>query len=436
MSGPVLLSDLADEENADGLNVRPDADDGWATPPPVTLDDGTQVYLYKDGEGLRAGYEAIRAAKQRICLEMYIFNDDATGRMFADALCERARAGVAVYLIYDSFGSLDGRPLIERMRAAGVRCAEFHPLAPWRARFGWRPWNRDHRKLLVIDDDIAGLGGLNIGDEYAGTWVAGDRADLKHLMRDQAIGIVGPGAAVLLHAFAATWRYVHRGGQIRRALYTYRITVGPLGKGRRLGKGKRHGERRSPHSPADARVVADDFAILASAPTLASPLRPVLNDLLRNAARSITIIMAYFAPDDELIANLCEAAGRGVCVRLILPARSDLGVMVVAAHSFYAKLFDFGVEIYERQNAVLHAKTLLIDDRLVVIGSTNLDYRSTEINLELSALITNETFAGHVRDMLDHDVRFSKRIKADEWRRRPMFDRFVQWFVSRTRYLL
>lgn len=431
MSAPSLIKSHADAENADGLNIGPGEEDGWVTPPPVTLADGTRVYLYKDGEGLRAGLEAIKSAKRRVLLEMYIFANDATGRAYADMLSRRARDGLDVYLIYDSFGSLGSDALIAKMRAAGVRIAEFHPMRPWRGQFSWRPLNRDHRKLLVCDDDVAGLGGINVGDEYAGSWVAGRRAKREHLMRDQAIGLVGPAAASLVRAFASTWRYVHRGGPLGRAFFTHNVNVGPIAKGRRIGK-QRSAKRLENAPPA----VTKDFAILASAPTLSSPVRPLLNDFFHDATESIAIIMAYFAPDDELIDNLCEAADRGVKVQLILPARSDLGIMVVAARSFYARLLEHGIEIYERQNAVLHAKLMMIDGRMVIVGSANLDYRSTEFNLEISAILTNETFAGHVRRMLDHDIQFSRRINVSDWRRRPFRDRLVQWIVSRSRYLL
>lgn len=431
MSAPVLINSHADAENADGLNIGPGEKDGWVTPPPVTLADGTQLFLYKDGEGLRAGLGAIAAAKRRVCLEMYIFANDATGRAYADMLSRRARDGLDVYLIYDSFGSLGSGDLIRKMRAAGVHVAEFHPMRPWRGKFGWRPLNRDHRKLLVCDDDVAGLGGINVGDEYAGSWVAGLRAKREHLMRDQAVGIVGPAAAVLVRAFATTWRYCRRGGHLRRAFFTHDLHIGPITKGRRIGK--QRSARRAENAPSP---FISDFAILASAPTLSSPVKPLLNDVFHDARESITIIMAYFAPDDELIDNLCEAADRGVKVELILPARSDLGVMVIAARSFYARLLEHGIEIFERQNAVLHAKTLVVDGRLVAIGSANLDYRSVESNLEISAFITNADFAAQVRRMLDHDIRFSKQITAADWRRRPFRDRLVQWIVSRSRYLL
>ena len=398
------------------------------TPPPVTLTDGSKLYLYKDGEGLRAAYDAIATARQRICLEMYIFRPDATGQMFAAALSERARAGVRVYLIYDSLGSLGAGKLIKQMRTAGVRVAEFHPVLPWESRYGYRPWIRDHRKLLVIDDYIGGLGGVNIGDEYAAGWVAGDKAKLVNLMRDQAIGIVGPSARPLTRAFAATWQYVKNGGRIGRTLSLHNIKLERLAKRNRIGK--------QPYKVPSNDTVRGDFGILASSPTLSSPLRPVLSDLLTHASTSITILMAYFAPDDDLILNLCNAAKRGMRVRLILPGRSDVLAMRAAAQSFYARLFECGVEIYERNEAVLHAKTLVVDDRLVMIGSTNLDYRSTEVNLEISALIESRPFALQVAKLMEHDIRFSTKITPAEWRRRPWHDRFVQWLVSRARYLL
>src|SRR3954468_950235 len=133
-----------------GLNIEPGSDDdGWTVPDPVELADGSVVQLYKDGEALHAAYEAIKLAKHRICLEMYIFASDATGRAFADLLCEKARAGVLVYVIYDSFGSIaTDRGMFEQMRKAGIKLREFHPFLPWEAKFSWRPLNRDHRKLL------------------------------------------------------------------------------------------------------------------------------------------------------------------------------------------------------------------------------------------------------------------------------------------------
>jgi cardiolipin synthase len=146
--------------------------------------------------------------------------------------------------------------------------------------------------------------------------------------------------------------------------------------------------------------------------------------------------MAYFAPDDVLIDELCKAADRGVHVQLMLPGRGDVKLLVVAARSFYDKLMSHGIDVYERQNVVLHAKTLVIDGHISVIGSTNLDYRSIEYNCELSAIIRSDELGAQMHRLFDHDIRHSKQIDPDVWRHRPFWDRVGQWAVSRARYLL
>jgi len=220
------------------------------------------VQLYKDGEALHAAYEAIKHAKRRVWLEVYIFADDDTGRAFADLLCEKASQGVRVYCIYDSFGSFGVEQLwtpkpalFEKMRRSGVRLAEFHPLRPWEGRFSWKPVARDHRKLLVIDDNMAGLGGLNVGGEYAGSWVVQSSTPECDLWRDNAIGIVGPSARLLQQAFVNTWRYVNSGGRMRKAEFYH-----PLGDG--------------------------DFGVLASVPSMHSKFTERLRELLTRRARA------------------------------------------------------------------------------------------------------------------------------------------------------
>jgi len=390
-----------------GINLRPGPeDDGWLTPPAVELADGTRLQLYKDGEALRAAYDAIKNARRLICLEVYIFSSDETGRAFADLLCEKARQGVAVYVIYDDFGSIGADPqMFKRMRQSGVHLALFHPLRPWKCQFSWRPINRDHRKLVVIDDQIAGLGGLNIGNEYAGSWIVPTPAKPCELWRDNAVGIVGPGASVFRRSFAQTWRYTQRGGRIRRTEFIHNLLEGDLG-------------------------------VMAVAPTLNSKLRPFLYRLLRDARRSILLTMAYFAPDDPLLEGLCKAARRGVRVRLVLPGRCDVPVVRLCARAYYEMLLEAGIEIYERQGVILHTKAMVVDESTSILGSTNLDYRSIEYNCELSAIIRNETFGRQMCELFQNDIGFSRQIKIKEWRGRPHWDRFVHWAVSRARYLL
>ena len=424
-------------QNEYGLNVEPgDHDDGWPDLPPVELSDGTVLRLFKDGEAAHAAIAAIRHAKWRILLEIYIWSDDETGRAFADALAEKARAGVEVFVIYDAFGSLlASNDVIDAIRDAGAHVLKFHPISPSDAQHRWRPINRDHRKVLVVDDDIAGVGGLNIGNRYAGTWVAENaRVDESKMWRDAGVGIRGQAAMIFARAFQATWTYCLNRGRIRRALHVEGLNLDLPAKGKRVGRSR---EVIHPVGPLDDLITdTSPVACIGSAPTLSSPLRPFLHQLIDGASKEILLTMAYFAPDDSLIDALCRAAQRGVRVRLVLPGRSDVKLLIIAARSFYARLMDAGCEVFERQHAMLHQKSIVVDRRVGVIGSTNLDYRSIEFNLELSAVIESGEFADQLAAMFEHDVAFSKAIDPNEWRDRPWRDRLVQWAVSRARYLL
>jgi cardiolipin synthase len=406
---------------APGLHIEPGSDDaGWIIPQPVTLSDGTRIQLFKDGQALHAAHDAIKAAKHRICLEVYIFASDDTGWSFADLLCEKAKQGVRVFLIYDSFGSIGSdKKMFETMRRAGVSMRVFNPMYPWECQFSWRPVNRDHRKLLIIDDNTAGLGGLNIGANYGSSWILHRKSRAPvDCWRDNACGIVGPAARILLRAFAKSWHFINTGGTIRKAELIHNIEKQDM---------------EHPHLPLSG---PPEIGLLAAAPTRNSTLIPLLRRLFRQATESIDLTMAYFAPSDELVTEICKAASRGVRVRLMLPNRGDVPILVIAARSFYEGLMSAGVEIYERQQAILHAKTMVIDRRLTIIGSTNLDYRSIEYNLESSALIRSSEFGQQVFELFENDICYAKRIDLAQWRRRPTMDRMVQWGVNRARYVL
>jgi cardiolipin synthase len=408
----------------------------------VHLANGTSIRLHKDGQGLTAALAAIKTAHQQICLETYIFHSDETGRAFADALAERSRAGVRVFVIYDSFGCIDSDPaMFRQMRAAGVHLAEFHPVRPWDATRSWRPLNRDHRKLLVIDNCIAGMGGLNVGSEYGSGFLA-PRARRCELWRDNAISITGPGAAILAESFARTWRYCRSGGPISRAQLIDHVRLGQSTRvsGVETHRGSRDsnigGPKPNPSSPLGDPRLLSDFGVLASVPAVDSPLVPFLRNLVREARYSLDMTIAYFAPSEVVVSELLRAARRGVQVRLMLPGRCDMNILRFAAHSFYESLLAAGVEIWERQGAVLHAKTMVIDEQISVIGSANLDYRSIEFNSELSVVIQNRDFGRQMTRLFQHDADFAEKILLDQWRARPWRDRIVQWAASRARYLL
>jgi cardiolipin synthase len=411
-------------------------DAGWKIPPPVLLPDGSAVRLFKDGQGLTAALQAIEAAREQILLEVYIFHSDDTGRAFADALAEKAASGVRVFLIYDSFGSFDSDPaMFKQMRQAGVHLAEFHPIHPWDCNYPWQPLSRDHRKLLVVDDTVAVFGGMNVGSEY-GSGFLSPRPRKYEVWRDNAVSVAGPGTAVFSECFSRTWRYVKRGGTIRTAEMAHQIDIGPIRRGH---VGRHQGLSRATESsvsPAPKPRLLGNLGLLASVPTASSPLGPFLRNLVRSARYSLDATIAYFAPSDALAHELVRAACRGVNVRLMLPGRSDVPLTRTAAHSFYEPLLNAGVEIWERQGAVLHAKTMVIDEQTSLVGSTNLDYRSIEFNCELSAVIRSRPFGRQMTALFQHDMDFAKQILLAEWRRRPLRDKVVQWAAGKLKHLL
>ncbi len=162
----------------------------------------------------------------------------------------------------------------------------------------------------------------------------------------------------------------------------------------------------------------------------------MLTTFVRSARKSLDLTIAYFAPSDDLIEELMSAARRGVRVRLMLPGQCDVKLVRIAAHAFYEELLRAGVEIWEREGAVLHAKTMCVDQRVTVIGSLNLDYRSIEFNCELSAILRSEAFGQQMHALFEHDIQYAKQMTLNFWRRRPWRDRVVQWAASRARYLL
>ncbi|MEA2735768.1 MAG: cardiolipin synthase [Humisphaera sp.] len=427
---------------AAGVNIAPGSDDdGWIVPPPVRLADGSEVQLYKDGEALHAAYRAIETAQQTICLEIYIFHSDETGRAFAELLSERARKGLAVRVIYDSIGSIDtDRKMFAQMQQAGVRLQECNPWWPWRCRHGWRTFNRDHRKLIVVDNELGVLGGQNLGNEYGSSWVIGNVEG--DAWRDTAVGVRGPSVALLVEAFERMWKWLDEGGPVQRAELihsTASFADDPRGDG--LVHGQPAHRRRGAASQLDAspstlEIPPDSLAVLASVPSPRSRLLPNLQKLLRDARQSLDLTIAYFAPPQALLDDLIRAARNGVRVRLMLPGRSDVHLLLIAARAHYECLMAAGVEIYERQHAVLHAKTLCVDERISIVGSLNLDYRSIQYNFELSALIHSTPFGAQMRDLFENDMRYAIRIRPEQWRHRPIRDRIVQTIVGRARCLL
>ena len=365
---------------------------------------GNRVSLLQDGPATyQAMFAAIRGAKRHINLETYIFEDDEKGREFADVLLAKQGEGVQVNLIYDSVGSLKTpKPFFDRLKDGGVRVVEFNPVNPLKAKKGWQINNRDHRKLLVVDGAVAFLGGINISNDYSTASASALRGSSNPSSlgwRDTHVRIEGPVVDEFQKLFMSTW--AKQGGEALPA-----------------------GEYIPELKAAGTQIVR---AIGSSSEDPYSTIYVTLVSAVTNAEKHVYLTNAYFVPDPQLLEALINAARRGVDVKLILPSHSDSPLVFHAGRSFYDVLLDGGVRIFERQSALLHAKTAIVDGVWSTIGSTNLDWRSFLYNDELNAVVLGREFAGEMQAMFEKDLEASREIDPAAWNRRSPALRLKEW---------
>lgn len=351
---------------------------------------GNSIAILNDGrETYPAMLSAIRAARRTIHLETYILHGDETGWAFARLLAEKARAGVAVRLIYDSVGSL-GLPdaMLQHMRNGGAAILEYRPVAPWRPRWGW--WQRDHRKILVVDGAVAFTGGINISDVYADSPGGGPG------WRDIHVRLEGPAAYELDRLFRATW--------FRETGRVFELAGDP--------------ERAR---GATAIRVAANHEFLHR-----HRIRRAYLHALRMAKISISITNAYFIPDRGIRRALYAACRRGVVVRVLVPEASDVPAVTYASECLFERHLREGVRLYAWPRTVLHAKAVIVDGVWVAVGSYNMDHRSWLHNLEVNLEVLDGDFGRRMEETLDRDFRASREILLDEWWRRPARRRVLE----------
>lgn len=403
-SREILRKHLADEEA-----INRDS--------PLVL--GNRLVLLQDGPATyKAMLAAIRAARDHINLETYIFEDGEIGGEFATLLLQKQAAGVQVNVIYDSVGSLTTpRAFFDGLRAGGIRLVEFNPVNPAKVKNNkaWLLNNRDHRKLLVIDGKTAFLGGINISESYSSGSRSGSGGASRKKQAESVVGwrdthaqIDGPVVAEFQKYFLDTWqRQSHR----------------PLTGRNYFPKLDRRGDE----------IVR---AIASKADSPDSPIYLTLLSVIEHAERNIHLTNAYFVPDPKLLQALAGAAQRGVDVQMILPSKTDSWAVFHAGRSHYAELLRAGVRLYERRDAILHSKTASIDGVWATIGSTNLDWRSFLHNDELNAVVLGTDFARQMDMMFAEDRAASRAVEPEQWARRSVFLRLQEWLARRFEYWL
>lgn len=401
---------------------------GGAGPALVT---DNSVRLLVDGpEAYAAMFHAIATARSSINLEVYILESDEVGESLKKLLIEKQRAGVKVRIIYDSLGCLSTpAEFFQELRDAGIQVAEFNPVNPTEGEL-LSLNNRDHRKLLIVDGNIAFTGGINIssvysrGSENLVRRSAPRQPTTKSGWRDTQIEVKGPAVAALQQLFFETWNS---------------ITDDKV-------------DAVAAKATAESTAVKSNFSIyypelkaagdklvrvVASSPDDKQNI--IYTDVLvaiKTARKTVHVTMAYFSPDKKIIGALCRAAKRHVDVALVLPGFSDSWLILEAGRAHYAELLKCGVKIYERHDALLHAKTVVIDGVWSTVGSSNMDMRSFLHNREVNVIVLGSDFAAEMEAMFQRDVSEGNLVTLEKWRRRPLVPRMKQWLASTFSYWL
>lgn len=329
---------------------------------------------------------------------MYIFSDDRTGREVRACLARAAGRGVDVRVLVDAVGSWAlPEDFWHELTVAGGRVKLFRPVLRGLFLF------RNHRKLVLIDDRQAFIGGLNISDEYY------RGRDGEAPWRDNALEIDGYELVRLRRSFSRMW--LRADVPVRKSLLFLRRSYGLRPK---LGQRIRFLES-GPEDPLHS-------------------VRRGYRQIIGGATRSIDLAMGYFYPHGRLLRALKRAVRQGIRVRLLLPQRSDVAIARWAARGLYGRLLRAGIDVWEYRPAMLHAKLAIIDDT-VITGSANLDIRSGRINYELVTVIRDATLAEQARADFECDLADSDRIGYGQWRMRPMIQRIKErisyWILAR-----
>lgn len=363
---------------------------------------GGKVELLPDGETFfRSLFSAIGSAEKLICLEYYRIRSDSTGRSLAGLLSSAVGRGVKVFIIYDAIGChVTPDEYFHELQTSGVECLPFNPISFRKIHLFDR---RDHRKVAIIDGRVAYLGGFNIGDAYSGV------ADGPDCFRDLGFTLGGSAVGVLMDMFAATWCM-----ETGKKLEIPACCIGGL----------------IPERDTEVTLINGGPHQRRSA------IRTAFRVAMASAQRELLIANPYFVPGPGIIRSLLRAARRGVKVRLLLPARSDVPVVRLLSRGTYEPLLKAGIEIHEMDRQLLHAKMMLVDRERTVLGSANLDQRSFHRNFEINAIIRSSEFGGQVRRLFELDFASSRPVSLDEHVRRGFAARLLElllrpisWFL-------
>ncbi|MDE6484897.1 MAG: cardiolipin synthase [Duncaniella sp.] len=347
----------------------------------------TPIEVYNDGESFFNALVAdLRAARECINMQYYIFADDNIGTTIADILIEKAREGLKVRLLYDYVGCIDvPSKFFERMAEAGVEVEPFFkPAFPRLA--GTLNW-RNHRKGVMIDNVIGYIGGMNVADRYInggesfGTW------------RDTSLKFTGSAVAGFQYHFAVDWNFMGRG------LIDYTTEEAP--------------------EAWEGAVAGVGVQFITGGPTdRYSGIALTYFKAIAQAKKRVYIQTPYFLPNTAMLNALLTASLSGVDVRVMLPRMTDSKLLAYASRSYMSECMGAGIKFYLYEPGMLHCKVLVVDDEFSTIGTTNFDYRSMETNFEENVMMYSREMNRSITRRFEEDMRLSKRVAPREWHRR------------------
>ena len=353
------------------------------------MSEGNGVTILKNGVRIFPSMlAAIRAAKKTINIEFYIYWDGEIGRMFAEALAERSRAGVKVNLILDAVGSGPmSHDLTDFLTRNGVNVEWYHPLRWYNIS---RVNHRTHRKLLIIDGEIGFCGGVGIADDWLGD------ADTRGHWRETVVRVEGPVVTQMQFAFLDNW--IKSRGELLTGLNYF------------------------PQVEKRGTCLAQ---VVKSSPSEGSSTAKLLYIISIVAAKkSIYINSAYFVPDRDTTRAMEGAVRRGVDVRVIVPGEyTDVPIVRHAGRFYYGNLLRRGIRIFEYQPTMMHAKTMVVDGVWTTVGSSNFDDRSFRLNDEVNVNIYDESIAAQMEQMFFEDLARSEEVTRGRWLKRPWLER-------------
>lgn len=388
---------LVDSYRRRGKRPKP-----FPTRPPteVAVGSGT-VTTYTYGHDLYDDMlRAIEGARRQVLLETYIWKGDEVGERFKQAVVDAAARGVDVHVVYDAFANLVVSPRFKRFPPAVKVLAYPVYAAGWRF-FDLRRYGRDHRKILVVDDEVAFLGGYNLGSAYATEW------------RDTHCRLTGPPVQDLKRAFADFWN---------------------LNRTKRFQMPR---NRMRPLLTETTKAWEPRVRVHRNVPRLwMFPIRAMYLEAINKAERNVWMTCAYFIPDENFVEGLREAAARGVDVRLLLPAKSNHIVADWIARGYFSGLLESGVRILRYRDAMVHAKTATVDGSWSTVGTANVDRLSMTGNYEINLEVIDVGLAAEMERIFLTDESNCDELTLTEWRRRGVKRRFAEGILRPLRHLL